>query len=127
VKKRRKERRKPRSYSMEFRLEAVTRLLAGESSRGLSRRLDVRTSVLYRWLDKYRQVALQRMGGGEIEAAIEKTSAELARQRVAELEQKVGRQALELDFLRRAFERVKDLRQPNTGCGASASTRRSGR
>jgi len=62
VKERRKERRKPRSYSMEFRLEAVTRLLAGESSRGLSRRLDVRTSVLYRWLDKYRQVALQRMG-----------------------------------------------------------------
>src|SRR6476661_132716 len=51
-----------------------------------------------------------------------KTLAELARQRVAELEQKVGRQALELDFLRRAFERVKDLRQPNTGCGASAST-----
>ena len=60
------------------------------------------------------------------EAAIEKTSAELARQRVAELEQKVGRHTLDLDFLRRAFERVKDLRQTSTGSGGSASTRRSG-
>ena len=121
-----KKRRKQRSYSMEFRLETVKQMLAGESSRALSRRLEVRTSVLYRWLDKYRQVALEQLGGGKAEAAIEKTAAELARQRVAELEQKVGRQTLELDFLRRAFERVKDLRQTSTGCGGSASTRRSG-
>ena len=122
-----KKRRKQRAYSLEFKLEAVKRLLAGEGSRALSRTLDVRTSVLYRWLDKYRDAVGQRLqGGGEVEAPIENTPAEPARQRVAELEQKVGRQALELDFLRKAFERVKDLRQPSSGCGGSASTRRSG-
>ena len=121
-----KKRRKQRAYTLEFKLEAVKRLLAGESSRGLSRTLDVRTSVLYRWLDTYRDAARQQLQGGSVEVEIEKTSAELARQRVVELERAVGRQALELDFLRRAFERVKDLRQTSTGCGESASTRRSG-
>jgi len=42
------------------------------------------------------------------------------------LERKIGQQSLDLDFLRRAFTRVKELRQKNTGSGATASTERFG-
>jgi len=45
--------------------------------------------------------------------------------RIAELERKIGQQALDLDFLTRAFKRVKESRQKNTGTGATASTEKS--
>jgi len=45
--------------------------------------------------------------------------------RIAELERKVGQQALEIDFLARAFKRVKEDRQRNTTAGDPASTERS--
>jgi transposase-like protein len=50
-----------------------------------------------------------------------------AQQRIAELEQKIGRQALELDFFRAALQHIKATRQPNTGSGAMASIRSSDR
>jgi hypothetical protein len=44
-----------------------------------------------------------------------------ARQRIGELEQKIGRQALELDFFRNALQHIRAARWPNTGPGATAS------
>jgi len=44
---------------------------------------------------------------------------------VADLERKIGQQALDIDFLRRAFKRVKDARRKNIEPGATASTERS--
>ena len=45
---------KPRVFSVEFKQQAARRLLAGESGTALSRELEVKRSVLYRWRDAYR-------------------------------------------------------------------------
>jgi len=48
-----------------------------------------------------------------------------AQARIAELERKIGRQELELDFFQRALRHLKDVRRPSDGLGATASTRSS--
>ena len=48
-----------------------------------------------------------------------------AQLRITELEQKVGRQALELDFFRDALQHIRATHQPNTGLGVMASMRSS--
>jgi len=52
------------------------------------------------------------------------TAGELAsaRQRIAELEAKIGRQALELDFFQRALRQVGEARQGKDKPGATPST-----
>jgi len=125
-----RKKRKYRRYTLEFKVEAVRRMLAGENIKGLSRVLDVPRTQLYRWLDRYREHGAERLRGPgrpTFEQAMEimATPAEAAAKRIAELERKVGQQSLEVDFLRRAFKRVKELRQPSTRPGATASTGRS--
>jgi len=50
---------------------------------------------------------------------------ERLRKRVAELEQLVGRQAVELDFFKGALRRVEARRQNNDTSGGAASTSKS--
>ena len=128
---RRKKQRKPRVYSLEFKVEAVQRICAGENMVALSRILEVPRSMLYYWLERYRESGVERLRAPgrptlEPSATLQLTPAEEAAKRIVELEQKVGRQALEVDFLKRAFKRVKETRQPSTNAGESASTERSG-
>ncbi len=122
-----------RVFSWEFKVGVVRRMLNGESVTALHHELQIKRSVLYRWRDAYRKegvAGLQRVGGrppgvpnpprpvGEPGAA--------AARRMAELERKIGQQALDLDFFRRAFKRVKELRRKDAEPGATASTPRSG-
>ena len=113
-------------------LQRQRRLLNGESVSALHQEFQIKRSVLYRWCDAYRRegaVGLQRLVGRppgvpnppRPAAGPEEASA----RRVAELERKIGQQALDNDFLRRAFKRVKESRRKNTGSGATASTERS--
>jgi transposase-like protein len=105
-------------------------MLSGENVRALSRILEVSRSQLYRWLEQYREQGVERLRGPgrprleEVVRLLE-TPAEEASERIAELERKVGQQSLEVDFLRRAFEHVKGLRQPSIRLGETASTERS--
>jgi hypothetical protein len=50
-----------------------------------------------------------------------------AERRIAELEQKVGRQALELDFFQRALQQIEETRLRKAVLGATAPTRSSKR
>jgi transposase len=124
---------KQRVFSWEFKERVVRRMLAGESVSALHHELQIKRSVLYRWRDAYRKegvAGLQRVKGrppgvpnpprpaGEPGAA--------AAHRIAELERKVGQQALDLDFFRRAFKRVNELRRKRAEPGATASTPKSG-
>ena len=123
--------RQNRAYSLEFKAEAVQRLLSGESVVALSRILEVHRNLLYYWLKRYRQQGVERLRGPGRPVtqqcpAVAPTAAEATAQRIAELERKVGQQSLEVDFLRRAFKRVKESRQLSTSLGATASTERSG-
>jgi transposase-like protein len=121
-----------RVFSWEFKERVARRMLAGESVSALHHELQIKRSVLYRWRDAYRKegvAGLQRVGGrppgvlnpprpaGEPGAA--------AARRIAELERKIGQQALDLDFFRRAFKRVNELRRKPVEPGATASTERS--
>jgi transposase-like protein len=124
--------RKNRVFSQESKENAARRILNGESVSALHHELQIKRSVLYRWRDAYRKdgaAGLERPLGppGVPAAARPKTDPEsAAARRIAELERKIGQQSLDLDFLRRAFTRVRELRQKNTGSGATASTERFG-
>ena len=123
--------RKYRVFSPEFKQSVAERILKGESVSGLHNEMQIRRSVLYRWRDAYRNqgaAGLSRaIGRPPAMAAVRPAASaeEAAARRVAELERKIGQQAVDLDFLRRAFKRVKESRRNNTGAGVTASTERS--
>ena len=125
---------KQRVFSWEFKERLARRMLNGESVSALHHELQIKRSVLYRWRDAYRKegvAGLQRVKGrppgvpnpprpaGDAGAA--------AARRIAELERKIGQQALDLDFFRRAFKRVNELRRKPAEPGATASTEKSGK
>ncbi|HYM76263.1 MAG TPA: helix-turn-helix domain-containing protein [Candidatus Dormibacteraeota bacterium] len=119
-------------FSQDFKESVARRILHGESVSALHHELQIKRSVLYRWRDAYRKegaAGLQRPAGrppGTPHPRRPMGSAEeAAARRVAELERKIGQQALDLDFLRRAFKRVKESRRNNAASGETASTERS--
>jgi transposase len=122
-----------RVFSPEFRSSVAKRILAGESVTALHCEFNIKRSVLYRWRDAYRKAGaagLQRGRGrppGVPGPASQPSASEedRLRQQVAELERKVGQQALHLDFFKRAFKRVKESGQRSGNAGAAASTGRS--
>lgn len=94
---------KNRVFSAEFRIGVARRILGGESVSKIHRELGVKRSVLYRWRDAYRkdgEAGLQRAAGrppgvpNPIQPA--GSEAEQLRQQVAQLERKVGQQAVQL-------------------------------
>jgi len=124
----------PRVFSWEFKESVARRMLNGESVSALHHELQIKRSVLYRWRDAYRKegvAGLQRVGGRPPGVPNPPRPAadpeQAAAHRIAELERKVGQQALDLDFFRRAFKRVKELRRKPGELGATASTERSGK
>ncbi len=124
--------RKSRVFTREFKVNVVRRILRGESVSGLHHELQIKRSLLYRWRDAYHKegaAGLQKPVGrppGVANGSRPAASAEdAAARRVADLERKIGQQALDIDFLRRAFKRVKDARRKNIEPGATASTEKS--
>ena len=123
---------KYRVFSREFKQSVALRILQGESVTALHHELQIKRSVLYRWRDAYRKdgaAGFERQVGrppGMAAASRATASPEAAAaQRIAELERKIGQQSLDLDFLRRAFKRVKESRRKNIVSGGAASTERS--
>ena len=123
---------KNRVFASEFKESVAQRILNGESVSDLHQETQIKRSVLYRWRDAYRQegpAGLQRPPGRPPGVPNPPRPVahpeEAAARRVAELERKIGQQALDLDFFRRAFKRVKESRRKNAELGATASTERS--
>jgi transposase-like protein len=125
--------RKYRVFGREMKVSAVRRMLAGADVTALARELKVRRALLYRWKDEYREAgsaAFRRRRGRPRKSAPgmdsmrSDTTSQLAaaQQRIAELERKVGRQELELDFFRKALWQVGAKRRPIDGPGAKPST-----
>ena len=139
----------PRIYSREFKEAAVQRILAGERVQALAEELEVKAQVLYRWwsnYDRYGVTGLRAPGrprpGQEVikpttvPGAVRPRSPRgrprtlsdrEAAKRIAELERKVGEQALEIDFFEKALRHIRESRQPNDGRGDSPSSRSSTR
>lgn len=120
-----KKRRKWTHYGLEFKIQAIKRVAAGETATSVARDVHINRGLLNRWRRQYPEfgAAGRRPPGTPEEVA--PAPEEIAARRIAELERKVGQQEIQIDFLKRAFERVKGLRQTSNGCGGSASTGRS--
>jgi transposase len=124
---------KNRSFSSEFRASVAERILNGESVSAISAEFSIKRTVLYRWRDAYRKEGLaglqRRVGRPARGDSPPRPSAgnpkEAAQAQIAELQSKVGRQALEIDFLRRAFKRVEESRRKSGKDGVKASMERS--
>ena len=132
--------RKRRVFSREFKLSAVQRMIAGESTAELSRELGVPNGHLYRWCMHFRRGGAEalrpacrpRKIPGAVELAPEAKAMRVqdvatACKRITELERKIGQQQVELDFFRQALRQVKGERRPSDGPGATASMPRSKR
>jgi transposase-like protein len=102
----------------------------------LAREMGVTRWTLYRWQKLYKKegaagLALNPVGrpvpaGKKPKRTMTRDEeAEEARAVIAEQRRKIGEQAMQIDFLTGAFKRVKELRQPKRGNGATASTERS--
>jgi transposase len=116
-----------RVFKVEFRIAVAQRLLNGESVSSLSNQYKIKRSVLYRWRDSYREKGKAGFGQprgprpGWKGSAIANPST-TAEERMAELERRLGRMALENDFLKRAFKRVKEARSKNSAPGEARCT-----
>jgi transposase len=97
----------------------------GKPVAALSRELRVRRSLLYRWREAYRREGISGFRPIGRSPGSQEKQAEAAEGRIRELERKVGHQAMVIDFLRRAFKRVEELRRPSKGDGGTASMERS--
>jgi transposase len=119
-----------RSFSLEFKRAALDRIERGEPISALSAEFGVHRQLLYKWRDAHRAGRLGARRGRPTraealarEAALQETDEfEAARRRVAELERKVGQQAVELDFFQGALRRIKASRQVSEGPGATGSS-----
>jgi transposase-like protein len=102
---------KNRSYSIAFKRQVAEEYLAGAASSVLGKRHDLCRNLVRIWVRKY------EAGEYDDDARAADTLQEFEA-KVAALEQLVGRQALEIEFLKKA---VKSARLPN-GAPTSAIT-----
>lgn len=128
-----------RVFSRDFKLAALSRMEGGENISALSRELNVRRKLLYEWRAAFRaggpealrgpgrprkgSVVVGAKPGGRRGCRSPGPGDELAaaRLRIAELERKVGQQALEADFFRQALQLFETSRRPSDRPGGTAS------
>lgn len=88
---------KRRTFSAEFKFEAVLDMVRGEKTIAqICRERDITESLLYKWRDAFLERA------PEVFADQRGTSYDPQAERIAELERLVGRQALEIEVLKKA-------------------------
>ena len=122
-----------REHHAEFRIEIAQRMLAGENVMALSKQYQLARSLMYRWRDRYRKHGVEGMQAPigrpkpvpRSSKAGKQPTEERLRQRIAELERKVGQQAVEIDFFKGVFRRLEELPKAKRH-GGEASTTRSG-
>jgi transposase-like protein len=107
---------KRRTFTPEFKFEAVLDMVRGEKTLAqICRERAITESLLYTWRDAFFEraptiFAEQRSSGNGSDPQTE---------RIAELERLVGRQALELEVLKKARNLLTSVPQPN---GRSSSS-----
>ncbi|RWN94503.1 helix-turn-helix domain-containing protein [Mesorhizobium sp.] len=131
----------PRFISEEDKLSLLQRMEAGENVSELAREFGISRQRLYDWRDRLRltgSLKSRRRGrpgkapadpseplqqSGELASPPEEKALAKARRRIAELEQKVGQQQLDLDFFQEALRHIRDDHRQNTAPGGTGSSR----
>jgi len=96
-----------RSHSIEFKRQVAQEFIAGESLYALSKRHDISRQLIRVWVEKYEAGALDE----------DAQAADLLQEyeaKIAALERMVGRQALEIEFLKGALKNAARPRSVNT-------------
>ncbi len=116
-----------KSYSAEFKLNAINRMAGATSIAGLAKELGIRRKFLYQWRHQFEaegKAGLERRRGrppGSKSEAVSPPGPSAAELRIAELERLLGRKQLEVDFLKRAFEHVRGTVPSPTNSGDKES------
>ena len=106
-----------RKFTKEFKVAAVRRLEQGVSVAEVARAMEVNPNVLHRWRSQFREAPGNAFPGNGKQRWSEG--------RVAELERKIGQQALEIDFLKGCLQRIEEQRMLQAVTGNPRSTARS--
>src|SRR5579862_1101010 len=123
-----------RAADLAFRMQTVERMGRGENVTKLSRELGVSRWTMYRWRIIYLQQGRAGLAMSPVGRRLSRRARAIQEQitplaeaqaRAAELERKVGQQAVQIDFLKRAFKRVRESRRNSVATGGTASTERS--
>src|SRR6266566_829002 len=96
-----------RSHSIEFKRQVAQEFIAGESLYALSKQHDISRQLIRVWVQKYKAGALDE----------DAQAADLLQEyeaKIAALERMVGRQALEIEFLKGALKNAPRPRSVNT-------------
>src|SRR5579859_6968094 len=105
-----------RTFTREMKLAAVQRLETGSSIAEVARAFEVNPNLLHRWRKEFRH------GPGNAFPGMGKRRWDETK--VAQLERKVGQQAVEIDFLKGCLQKLEDQRilQALTGKPRPAGT-----
>lgn len=95
--------RSRRKFTKEFKEAAVRRLELGASMAEVARACEVSPNVLHRWRRELRELRGKAFPGEGQRREVTTP--------VADLERKIGRQALEIDFLQRCLQHVEEQRR----------------
>src|SRR5690348_977590 len=106
-----------RKFTKEFKVAAVRRLDQGVSVAEVARAMEVNPNVLHRWRRQFREAPSNAFPGNGKQRWSEG--------RVAELERKIGQQALEIDFLKGCLQRIEQERMLQALTGNPRSSARS--
>ena len=106
-----------RKFTKEFKQEAVRRVNAGQSLSEVARAIEVHPADIHRWRRE-----LQEHGASSFQGSGHRRAEE---SNVVQMERKIGQQALEIDFLKKALQHVEEQRLLRAVHNGAPSTRRS--
>ncbi len=105
-----------RKFTRDFKLTAVRQVEQGAGIAQVARALQIDARILHRWRREFHRAPAEAFPG------VGKRRPE---ERVAELERKIGQQALEIDFLRGCLQRIEEQRTLQAWTGKRLSVRKS--
>ena len=106
-----------RKYGLEFKKDAVARMMVCEDVKALAAELGILRKFLYQWRDE-----LGAKDNMPVRKRAESVmSAAASAERIAELERLLGRKQLEVDFFKQAFDHVRGIAGKSTTDGATPS------
>jgi len=123
------EKKKAREFSREFKVAAVERMKAGESTARLAEELQLRRKLLYEWKQRMEEGGAEalgrRSGRPRKSAAVRQQQNDRSQaQRIAALERLVGKQQGLIVFFEKALQAVERL--PTSEAGKAPSMTASG-
>jgi transposase len=112
-----------RSHTLDFKRQVAQDYIAGETLHGLAKRHDLSRNLIRVWVQKYEAGAFD-------DETVAADAIEAYETRIAALERLVGKQALEIEFLKGALKHVPRPRSATmsvvTGPAASPSQKDAG-